>query len=123
MGIAHAFVQAGLPATQMVAQTESSDPNGFLGRPGKYTERVSFDIPGGDASAAVGETGRGGVIELWLSQSGAQVRANYIQSALKDNGMLGSEYDYVHGPVLVRITGNVPPSVAESFQAALAALP
>lgn len=62
MGIAQAFVKAGLPASHVVAQTESTDPNQFLGRPGKYTERVSFDIPGGDTSAAVGETDRGGVI-------------------------------------------------------------
>jgi len=37
--------------------------------------------------------------------------------------MLGSEHDYVHGSVLVRITGKVVPSVAEPFQAALASMP
>ena len=123
MGIVDAFVKAGLPATQAVAQTESTDPNAFLGRPGQYTERVSFDIPGGDTSAAVGETDRGGVIELWPSPAEAQARADYIQSVLKGGTILGSEYDYVRGSALVRITGKVLPSVATQFQAALAAMP
>jgi len=123
MGIVDALVAAGLPVTGVVAQTESTDPNDLLGRPGKYTERVSFDIPGGDTAAEVGETDRGGVVELWLSPADAQARADYIQSALKDNPILGAEYDYVHGSALVRITGKVVPSVAEPFQAALASLP
>ena len=120
MQITDAFIKAGLPVTKVVAQTESTDPNNFLGRPGKYTERVSFDVPGGDPSAKVGETDRGGVIELWPSQADAQTRADYIQAVLKS---MGSEYDYVHGPALVRITGNVLPSVAKKFQVALATMP
>jgi len=117
--IADVLVQAGLPVTQVVAQSEGTDPDGLLGRPGQYTQRVAFDIPGGDASAAVGEMDRGGVIELWPSPADAQGRADGIRSVLKNGGMLASEHDYVHGSVLVRITGKVLPSIAESFQAAL----
>jgi len=123
MGIVDALVAAGLPVTQVVAQDESTDPNALLGRPGKYTERVSFDVPGGDSSAAVGETDRGGVVELWASQADAQARADYIQSVLKEAQMLGAEYDYVHGAALVRITGKVLPSVAEQFRVVLDAMP
>lgn len=120
MEITNALIKAGLPATKVVAQTESTDPNKFLGRPGKYTERVSFDVPGGDPSGEVGDTSRGGVIELWPSQADAQTRADYVQAVLKS---MGSEYDYVHGPALVRITGEVLPSVAKKFQVALATMP
>lgn len=119
MQITEAFIKAGLPVTKVVAQTESTDPNKFLGRPGKYTERVSFDVPGGDPSGGVGDTSRGGVIELWPSQADAQARADYIQAALKASPILGAEYDYVQGSALVRITGDVLPSVAKKFQAAL----
>jgi len=123
MGIVEALVAAGLPVTGVVAQTESTDPNAFLGRPGQYTERVSFDVPGGDGSAEVGMTDRGGVVELWPTQADAQARADYIQSALKGNSMLGTEYDYIKGSALVRMTGKVLPSVAEQFKAALASMP
>ena len=35
-----------------------------------------------------------------------------IQTVLT-NSRLGAEYDYLHGPVLVRVTGNLSPSKAE----------
>ncbi|MGI5241133.1 hypothetical protein [Dactylosporangium sp. CA-139066] len=38
------------------------------------------------------------------------------------NPILGTEYDYVNGSVLVRITGKVKPSVAKTFESAVAAL-
>lgn len=122
-GIVDALVAAGLPVTAVVAQTESTDPNSLLGRPRQYTERVSFDVPGGETAAAVGDTDRGGVVELWLSPAEAQARADYIQSVLKGNAMLGAEYDYVHGSALLRLTGKVLPSVAEPFQVALTGMP
>jgi hypothetical protein len=36
----------------------------------------------------------------------AKGRAEYIQGILKNSG-LGAEYDYLHGSVLVRVTGNL----------------
>ena len=74
------------------------------------------------SASAVGETDRGGVIELWPTQADAQTRADYIQSVLKDNAILGAEYDYVYRSALVRITGNVLPSVAMQFETALASM-
>ena len=117
-----AFVKAGLPLTKAVAQTESTDPNNLLGRPGKYTERVSFDLPGGDVSAKVGETDRGGVIEWWPSHNDAQGRADKIQAVLRGRAEPASEYDYVHGPALVRVTGKVLPELAKKFPAVLTSL-
>jgi hypothetical protein len=59
---------------------------------------------------------------LWPSQADAQTRADYIQSVLKGSPMLGTEYDYIHGSALIRITGKVLPSVAEQFHASLTAM-
>jgi Na+/H+ antiporter NhaA len=48
--------------------------------------------------------------------------ARVITKSLKDLPILGSEYHYLHGRVLVRITGKIKPSVAAKFQAAVTAL-
>jgi len=48
----------------------------------------------------------------------AKGRAEYIQGVLKNSG-LGAEYDYLHGPVLVRVTGNLSPSKARDYERAL----
>ena len=47
----------------------------------------------------------------------AKGRAEYIQGVLKNSGF-GEEYDYVHGPVLVRVTGNLSPSKARDYEVA-----
>ena len=49
----------------------------------------------------------------------AEGRAEYIQGVLKNNSMLGAEYDYLRGPVLVRVTGNLSPSKARDYERAL----
>jgi hypothetical protein len=48
----------------------------------------------------------------------AKGRAEYLQSVLKNSG-LGAEYDYLDGPVLVRVTGNLSPSKARDYEMAL----
>ena len=61
---------------------------------------------------------RGGSIEVFPDAELAKGRAEYIQGVLKNSG-LGAEYDYVHGPVLVRVTGNLSPSKAQDYERAL----
>ena len=39
--------------------------------------------------------------------------AEYIQGVLKNSG-LGAAHDYLQGPVLVRVTGNLSPSKAQT---------
>jgi len=105
---------AGIPVTNIVAQNEDTDPNSFLGRPGQYTERVSFDLPGGDETSEKYDTARGGVIEVWKNHAAATKRADYIQS-LRTGGLLGTEYDYVKAGVLLRIEGLIKPSLAKKI--------
>jgi hypothetical protein len=79
-------------------------------------------VAGADPDAEKYGIDRGGVIEVWPDADGAQARANFITKSLKDLPILGTEYHYLRGPVLVRITGKVKPSIAAKFQAAVAAL-
>ncbi|WP_433046138.1 hypothetical protein [Dactylosporangium sp. CS-033363] len=119
---AEALAAAGLPVTNVAAQDENTDPNNLLGRPGSYVSRASFDVAGGDKDAELYGIDRGGVIEVFADAGTAQARSKYIQDTLKSLQMLGTEYHYLNGPVLVRVTGKVKPSVAKPFEAAVAAL-
>jgi hypothetical protein len=104
---------------------EDSDPNKLLGRPNGYSSKVAFadDRVKLDEFAAESLANdaieRGGSVEVFPDASGAQARADYIQGVLKSAGGLGSEYDYVKGPVLVRVTGDLVPSKARDYEAAL----
>lgn len=105
--------------------TEDDDPNHLLGRPNGYTSKVAFrdsriDQKGqDDVDAASDAIDRGGSVEVYPDNTGAQARADYIQGLLKGGG-LGSEYDYVRGSVIVRVTGDLTPSKARTYEDALA---
>ncbi|MET7400776.1 hypothetical protein ABZS66_45580 [Dactylosporangium sp. NPDC005572] len=120
--VVDALVAAKLPVTKVVVQNEDTDPNDLFGRPNGYLSRASFDVPGGDPEADSGAIGRGGVVEVFADAAGAEARKKYIQDSLKSNPVLGTEYDYTNGPVLVRLVGKVKPSVARTFEPAVAAL-
>ena len=45
-------------------------------------------------------------------------RAAFIQKALTDMPALGTEYDYIRGSALLRVSGEVKPSVATKYNAA-----
>jgi hypothetical protein len=59
----------------------------------------------------------GGSIEVWPTDEAAKERWEYLRGF--QGGILGDGYDYVFGPVVLRITREVKPSVAERFEAAL----
>jgi hypothetical protein len=82
--------------------------------------RASFELAGGDTTADRYDTDRGGAIEVWPDAAGARRRADYLRSIR--GGILGTEYNYLAGPVLARVAGKVKPSVAAKFEAAVAAL-
>ena len=102
--------------------TEDDDPNRLLGRPTGYTSKIAFsdsriskkDIEYTDSDAIE----RGGSIEVYSDADGAKQRAEYIQAIGKSSG-LANEYAYLKGSILVRVTGNLPPSKAKDYQAAL----
>ena len=94
-----------------------NDPNRLLGRPNGYTSKIAFadsrisktDTDGTQKDAIE----RGGSIEVFPDANLAKGRAEYTQGVLKNSG-LGAEHDYLQGPVLVRVTGNLSPSKAKT---------
>jgi hypothetical protein len=116
-------IAAQVPTTSLVkVYTEDDDPNKLLGRPNGYTSKIAFadsrisktDTEGTQKDAIE----RGGSIEVFPDADLAKGRADYIQGVLKNSG-LGAEYDYLRGPVLVRVTGNLSPSKARDYEVAL----
>jgi hypothetical protein len=106
-----------------VVYTAQSDPNSQLGRPGQYTSKAAF-IDARVNSAKVtdgtkGSTELGGGVEVFPDDASAHKRAAYIQAVLKGTPMLGAEYDYLAGRVLLRISGRLTPAQAETLKGAL----
>ncbi|MER7937345.1 MULTISPECIES: hypothetical protein [unclassified Streptomyces] len=102
--------------------TADNDPNHLLGRPHQYTSKITFtdsrirtsDVEGTDK----GDVERGGAIEVFGDGAGAQARAEYIQAVTKSMPAL-SEYDYVHGAVLVRVSHYLTPTQAAEYKTAV----
>ncbi|SFE34286.1 hypothetical protein [Streptomyces mirabilis] len=105
--------------------TAENDPNHLLGRPSQYTSKVTFSdsrISADDVSGTdKGDVDRGGAIESFASPSDAKARAEYIQAVTKSMPAL-SEYDYVQGTTLVRVSHYLTPKQAGEYKAAAADL-
>ena len=65
--------------------------------------------PRGDSK---GDVDYGGSVEVFATANEAKARAVYIESVLKADPMLGTEYDYLNGPVLLRVSQYLIPSQA-----------
>ena len=105
--------------TKVVVITEDNDPNDLIGRPNGYTSAAIIY----DSGAECVELGAscGGTVEVWGSAADAKARSEYIQGVLKDAPMFGTEYHTLNGDALLRIAGQVKPSVAEAYATAFSA--
>ncbi len=66
----------------------------------------------------------GGSIEVFADGADAQVRSDYTQETLQSLGRIaGTDYHYPAGSILVRVTGELPPSVAAEHETAVAGSP
>ncbi|MER6175729.1 hypothetical protein [Streptosporangium sp. NPDC001681] len=121
-GVVKAITEQGLPVTLTVTYTADTDPNKLLGRPNGYTSKASFTDQRVDASKVAsgkeGDVGLGGSVEVFEDAEQAEQRADYIQGIGEKLPVLG-EYDYVAGPVLLRVSKELTPQQAEAFEAAL----
>lgn len=103
-----------------------TDPNGELGRPGKYTSKGAFTdsriAPSEVTSKKLGTVEAGGGVEVWPSAEGARARAVYIQTLGESMpAFLGAvEYNYLAGPVILRLSGKLTPAEAAGYAKALA---
>lgn len=109
--VAAALKARGIPLTVVKVYNADDDPNHQLGRPGGYTSKVAFS----DTHAME----RGGSVEVFTNQDDAIKRGDYIQTLTRGAPILGLEYDYIAGPVILRVTGGLSPTVANTYAAAL----
>jgi serine/threonine protein kinase, bacterial len=114
-------IRAAIPeVTEMIALTADNDANNLIARPNGYAAATVLvdsraqcptDGPGVDCGAT---------IEQWPSAEAAQRRADYIQAIEKNLPMM-SEWTTVKGNLLLRVTGKLKPSAAETYKAAFTA--
>ena len=105
--------------------TAENDSNHLLGRPNGYTSKAAWVDPrvkAADRTSGVGDIENGGSVEVFADRAAASARAAYIGAIAKNAPALANEYDYVRGSVLVRVTGNLTPSQAAGYKAAVNAL-
>lgn len=101
--------------TKIVTITEDNDPNDLIGRPNGYeSAAVLYD---NQASCTELGTECGATVETWPDAAAAKARADYIQAILKSSPALGSEWDYVRGNTLLRVSGTLKPSAADKYSA------
>ena len=117
----------GLPITAEVDYTDATDPNHLQGRPNGYTSSADFTDPRARAAqGALTATGpgvvNGGGVEVYPDASGARSRGTYIATITKAAPILGDGYDYVAGPVLLRLSTDLTPDQAAAYRAALTAV-
>jgi hypothetical protein len=113
---------AALGLTNVAVQDEDTDPNNLLGRPNGYLSRTSADLPGGDKGSDKYGIDRGLVVEVFADADAAATRSKYIQDLQKGSPLLGTEWHYTAagGRALIRVSGNVKPSLAKKIEAAAA---
>jgi hypothetical protein len=113
----------GLPIGSSITYTAATDLNHLLGRPGQYTDKVSFKdtrITGQGTGIGVSD---GGSIEVFATTADAGKRFAYLQSLSTSGNALFAEYEYLDGVVILRISNQLTPDQAGQYQAALKALP
>jgi hypothetical protein len=56
---------------------------------------------------------------VFSTAEAAQERVSYVTSIDQASSFFGSEYDYLLGPILMRISGTFIPTTAQTYGAAL----
>ena len=110
-------LQAKVPdVTKVVTITENIDPNNMIGRPNGYISAavmVDRTLPVCDSTAFGVDCGA--TVEVWSTPAVAATRAKYIHAILGVGGALGSEWDFVKGDTVLRVSGNLKPSQAGMY--------
>jgi len=113
---------ADLPITGTATVTAASDPSHLLGRPNGYSSKVTFiDTRVDKSSVADPEAGSvdlGGAIECYDNPADAARRAAYIQQVEKAYPLVGTEYTYLVGSAVIRISSALTPTQAAAYRTA-----
>jgi hypothetical protein len=96
--------------------TTKNDPNDLIGRPMGYTSAAYVYDEFSEAYDQSLDVELGAKIEAFRNERDARSRYNYLKQIQADNPILGGEYTYIEGPVLLRIAQAVPPKVARQYR-------
>lgn len=123
---AFATISAAVPTAKLGGTvTAESDPNHLLGRPHQYTSKITFTdsrIPTTDTDGLkADDLQRGGSIETFATPADAKTRHDYIQAATSTIPAL-TEYGYLHGTTLIRVSRLLAPAQAGDYEKAAAKL-
>jgi hypothetical protein len=100
--------------------TAETDPDKLLGRPGGYLSKTEFADSRIKADPAAPDgMNRGGSVEVFADTNGATKRREYLETTRNTMPILGSEYDYQGGPILVRVSHELTPDQAAEYKTAL----
>lgn len=98
--------------------TAATDPNKLLGRPNGYTSKADFTD--GRAKPEIDdEVQNGGSVEVYDEPADAEERSKFIQDTLKAMKIFGTEYHYLNGGILLRVSGALTPDQAAEYETAL----
>ena len=111
----------GLPIGESLAYTAETDPNKMLGRPNGYTSKATFHDSRLKQRGPMDLDG-GGSVEVFASADEAESRKKYIDGIGKAGAVL-SEYSWLKGAVLLRVSRELTPDQANAYRDALAKIP
>lgn len=111
-------------AEPSIVYDEQTDPNDLLGRPNGYDSKAALTdsrVPDAKVKGiSKGDVELGGGVEVFGTAEEAGRRAEYLdklQSSAPE--LLGTDYLYVSGPTLLRVSGLLTPKQAREYEEAL----
>ena len=106
-----------------IVYTAQTDPNELLGTPGSYTSKAAFTDsrinPATADDTEVGSIELGGSVEVFAVDADARARKDYLEETLRGLPINVSEYSYLRGTVLLRVSRRLDPRQAAEYEAAL----
>ena len=115
------LLRAGLPLGDVEVYTAETDPNGLIGQPGGYVSKLNFQDTRLEVTGYPFNTENGGSVEVFPTAVLATASKDYIQ-ALATKDPLYAEYDYVNGPILLRLSKRLTPEQVAEYEQALKAI-
>ncbi len=114
---------SGLPVKQVETYTAGNDPNKLLGRPGQYTSKANFSDARAKSDGRKGvEPTEGGSVEVFADENDAKTRFRYVKKLAEKGGGFFSEYDYLDGLIVLRVSSDLTPNEAAEYEEALGEL-
>jgi hypothetical protein len=121
--VVNALRNAGLPIGEVEVYDATTDPNKQIGRPNGYTAKANFHDTRFELTRTRDnqlDSSSGGSVEVFADHAAAQARAEYLATVTKGMAPL-TEYDYVQGTTVLRISNAATPEQAAAYENALTA--